>query len=213
LWLDPKERSLAQKLLAQHGMAPDDGLIALGPGAGLPKKCWPVERFVELGRVLVGEYDARFVVVGGPQDSHLGVRLENELGSGRVLNLAGRATLRQTAAVLERCCLTVSNDTGPMHLAAAVGSAVVEIAWHACGGSAADPDSPARFHPWGVPHIVVQPKHATGPCRDSCESSEPHCILGIQPDQVFEAVRRLVRAGVSAGAIPSAPSGSTTRPG
>jgi heptosyltransferase-2 len=150
---------------------------------------------VELGRRLVREYDARFVVVGGPQDSHLGQRLETELGSSRVLNLAGRITLRQTGAVLERCCLTVSNDSGPMHLAAAVGSPVVKIAWHPRGSSPADPDSPARFHPWGVPHVVVQPERATDGCRDSCESSEPHCILGIQPDQVLEAARRLVRAG------------------
>ena len=213
LWLDPKDRSLARRLVAHHGMARDDGVIALAPGAGAPRKCWPVERFVELGRLLVREYDARFMVVGGPQDNHLGLRLETELGSDRVLNLAGRITLRQTAAVLERCCLTVSNDSGPMHLAAAVGNAVVEIAWHPCGGSAGDPDSPARFHPWGVPHVVVQPEHATDGCRDSCESSEPHCILEIQPGQVLEAVGRLVRAGVSAGAVSSAPSGSATRSG
>jgi ADP-heptose:LPS heptosyltransferase len=195
LWLDAKDRSLARQLLAQHGMARDDGAMALAPGASAPRKCWPVERFVELGRVLVREYDTRFVAVGGPQDWHLGLRLETELGSSRVLNLAGRATLRQTAAVLERCCLTVSNDSGPMHLAAAVGSPVVEIAWHPCGGSPADPDSPARFHPWGVPHVVVQPEHATDGCRDRCESGEPHCILEIQPDRVLEAVRKLVPAG------------------
>jgi len=199
LWLDPKDRLLAQKLLAQHGMARDDGVIALGPGASLPKKCWPVERFVELGRALVGEYDARFVVVGGPQDGSLGLRLESELGSSRVLNLAGRTTLRQTAAVLECCCLSVTNDTGPMHLAAAAGSPAVQIAWHPRGSPSTDPDSPARFYPWGVPHVVVQSEQATNPCRDSCQSSEPHCILGIQADQVLEAVRGLLREGVSAG--------------
>jgi heptosyltransferase-2 len=200
LWLGAKDRSLAQQLFAQCGMACDDGVIALAPGAGAPRKCWPVERFAELGRLLAREYDVRFVVVGGPQDGHLGLRLESELGSSSVLNLAGRTTLRQTAAVLEPCCLAVSNDSGPIHLAAAVGSPVVEIAWHPCGGSPADPDSPARFHPWGVPHVVVQPEHAADGCRDSCQSSNPHCILEIQPDQVLEAVRRLIPAAVSAGA-------------
>jgi ADP-heptose:LPS heptosyltransferase len=199
LWLDAKDRSLVRQLLAQHGMAREDGVIALAPGASAPRKCWPVERFVELGRLLVREYDARFVAVGGPQDTHLGQRLETELGSSRVLNLAGRTTLRQTAAVLERCCLTVSNDSGPMHLAAAVGSPVVEIAWHPCGGSPADPDSPARFHPWGVPHVVVQPERATDGCRDSCESSEPHCILGVETGKVWAAARGLLAAGARVG--------------
>ena len=50
------------------------------------------------------------------------------------------------------------------------------------------------LHPEKYLH-VLQPKHAADGCRDSCESDEPHCILGIQPDQVLEAVRRLVRAG------------------
>jgi heptosyltransferase-2 len=199
LWLDPKDRSLARQLLARHGTARDDRVIALAPGGAAPRKCWPVERFVELGRLLVREYDARFVVVGGPRDWHLGLRLETELGSSRVLNLAGRTTLRQTAAVLERCCLTVSNDSGPMHLAAAAGSAVVEIAWHARGGSSADPDSPARFHPWGVSHVVVQPEHATDPCRDFCESREPHCILGVETGMVWTVARGLLAAGARIG--------------
>jgi heptosyltransferase-2 len=199
LWLDPKDRSLARQLLAQHGIARDGGVIALAPGAGFPRKCWPIERFVELGRLLVREYDARFVVIGGPQDIHLGLRLETELGPSRVLNLAGRTTLRQTAAVLECCFLTVSNDSGPMHLAAAAGSAVVEIAWHACGASSGEPNSPARFHPWGVPHVVVQPEHAADPCRDSCESREPHCILGVETGEVWAAVRGLLAAGAGIG--------------
>jgi heptosyltransferase-2 len=199
LWLDPEDRLLARQLLAQHGIAREDGVIALAPGASAPRKCWPVERFVELGRILARECDARFVTVGGPQDWHLGLRLETELGSRRVLNLAGRTTLRQTAAVLERCCLTVSNDSGPMHLAAAVGRPVVEIAWHPCGGSPAEPDSPARFHPWGVPHVVVQPERATDGCRDSCVSSEPHCILGVETSTVWAAARGLLAAGARVG--------------
>jgi heptosyltransferase-2 len=203
LWLDPKDRTRARQLLAQHGIAPNDSVIALAPGGGVPSKCWPVERFVELARLLIREYDARFVVVGGPQDNRLGLCVETELGSSRALNLAGRTTLRQTAAVLERCCLTVTNDSGPMHLAAAVGSAVVEIAWHASGTSSEDPDSPARFRPWGVPHAVVQPEHARTPCQDACACDEPHCILEVQAEEVMGAVRRLLSVQ-PAGRIPAA---------
>jgi heptosyltransferase-2 len=149
---------------------------------------------VGLGRVLVREYDARLAVVGGPEDRHFGGQLESALGPA-VLNLAGRTTLRETAAVLERCQPAVTNDSGPMHLAAAAGSAVVEISCHPRAGDVEHYNSPVRLHPWGVPHVVVQPEHAADGCRDSCESSQPHCILEIQPGQVFEAVRRLVRAG------------------
>jgi heptosyltransferase-2 len=200
LWLDQQDRSFAARLFAEQAITPGDPLVAFAPGARFGRKQWPIERFAELGRLLLAEYQPYLVVVGGPDDRPLGERLEAELGA-RVINVAGRTTLRQTAAVLERCCLTVSNDSGPMHLAAAAGSAVVEIAWHACGGSSRDPDSPARFHPWGVPHVVVQPEHATDPCLDSCESREPHCILGVKTSKVWAAVRGLLAAGARIGTV------------
>lgn len=212
IWLDKEDRSFARKVCAGEGIWPHDVVIALAPGAGALKRCWPIERFVELGRVLVREYDARLAVVGGPEDRHLGGHLQSAIGPA-VLDLAGRTTLRETAAVLECCQLAVTADSGPMHLAAAAGSAVVEISCHPRAGDIEHYNSPVRLHPWGGPYAVLQPEHPADGCRDSCESSEPHCILGIQPDQVFEAVRRLVRAGVSAGAVPSAPSASTTRSG
>jgi heptosyltransferase-2 len=202
LWLDQQDRSFTARLFAQQAITPGDPVVALVPGARFGRKQWPIERFGELGRLLLAEYQPYLVVVGGPGDRPLGERLEAELGA-RLINIAGRTTLRETAAVLERCCLTVSNDSGPMHLAAAAGSAVVEIAWHACGGSSEDPDSPARFHPWGVPHVVVQPEHATAPCHDSCESGEPHCILGVETSKVWAAVHSLLaadnRVGTAAG--------------
>jgi heptosyltransferase-2 len=194
IWLDEGDRSFARTVCAAEGIGTRDLVIAFAPGAGALKRCWPIERFAELGRVLVREHDARLAVVGGPEDRHLGEQLESGLGPA-VLNLAGRTTLRETAAVLERCQLAVTNDSGPMHLAAAAGSAAVEISCHPRAGDAEHYNSPVRLHPWGVPHVVVQPEQATDPCRDSCQSSEPHCILEIEPDQVLEALRRLVPAG------------------
>jgi ADP-heptose:LPS heptosyltransferase len=198
VWLDQQDRSFAARAFAEHAITSGDPVVAFAPGARVGRKQWPIERFGELGRLLLDEYQPYIVVVGGPDDRPLGERLEAELGA-RVINIAGRTTLRQTAAVLEGCCLTVSNDSGPMHLAAAAGSAVVEIAWHACGGSPDDPDSPARFHPWGVPHVIVQPEHATSPCRDACESHEPHCILEIETSKVWAAARGLLAAGPRIG--------------
>ncbi len=197
-WLDERDWSYAARVFAEHSIAPADSVVAFAPGAGYKTKQWPIERFSELGRLFLGEDHPYLVVVGGSDAISLGERLQTELGP-HIINLAGRATLRQTAAVLERCRLTVSNDSGPMHLAAAAGCAVIEISWHFRDSSPGHPDSPARFHPWGVRHVVVQPQHAMVPCRDSCESFEAHCILGVETGQVWDAARGLAIAEVGMG--------------
>jgi heptosyltransferase-2 len=198
IWLDEEDRSFARRVCAGEGIGPHDLVIALAPGAGARKRRWPIERFAELGRALVRQYGARLAVVGGPEDRHLGGQLESGLGTA-LLNLAGRTTLRQAAAVLECCQLAVTNDSGPMHLAAAAGSRVVEISCHPGAGDTEHYNSPARLHPWGVPHVVVQPEHARGPCRDSCDSLEAHCILGVETGKVWAAARGLLDAGARTG--------------
>jgi heptosyltransferase-2 len=202
MWLDNGDRSFAREVCAGGGVGPHGLVIAFAPGAGALKRRWPIERFVELGRALVREYDARLVAVGGPEDRQLGGQLQSALGPA-IIDLAGRTTLRETAAVLERCRLAVASDSAPMHLAAAVGTAVVEISCHPRAGDTEHANSPVRLHPWGVPHVVVQPEHATDPCRDSCESSEPHCILGVETGKVWAAARSLLAAGARVGTAAS----------
>jgi heptosyltransferase-2 len=195
VWLNEEDRSFAAEVFARHGVEGDEPVFALAPGAGTPKKRWPIERFVELGRLLLQECNPKLVIVGGPDDRDLGDRLEAELGRN-VINLAGRTTLRQAAAVLQRCRLIVSNDSGPLHLAAAAGSAVVGISCHPMGGTARHEYSPVVYRPWGVPQAVVQPEQARAPCQDACEWKQPHCILGISVQQVWHEVRRLLAANL-----------------
>jgi ADP-heptose:LPS heptosyltransferase len=191
LWLTEDDRAFAKKILAAHGMQEGELLIAFAPGAGASRRCWPLERWIELGRRLMREFAFRLVLVGSESESELGTRIESALGSA-VINLVGHATLRQTSAILEHCSLTVSNDSGPMHLAAAAGSAVVEISCHPRGGDPNHGSSPAHFHPWGVPYVVLQPEPAIPPCTGSCNSSVPHCILGIEVETVKQAVREML---------------------
>jgi ADP-heptose:LPS heptosyltransferase len=191
LWLTDDDRTYARKTLAAHGVEGGELLIAFAPGAGARRRCWPLERWIDLGRRLGRKFGPRLVIVGSKREEDLGAYIEGALGSG-VINLVGCATLRQTSAILECCSLTVSNDSGPMHLAAAAGSAVVEISCHPRGGDPNHENSPMHFHPWGVPYFVVQPESPTAPCSISCESNVPHCILGIEVESVQQAVRDLL---------------------
>jgi heptosyltransferase-2 len=182
----------ADAALAELGA--EGPLIALGLGAGEAKRRWPVDRYVELGRWLVSELDARLVVVGGPGEEPLGRTVEESL-DGAVLNLVGRTTLLQAAAVLERATLFIGNDTGVMHLAAAQGTPVVEVSCHALSGLPEHRNAPTRFGPWGVPNRVVRPATPVPPCEGWCQGREAHCILSVEVGAVRDAAALLVDDG------------------
>jgi lipopolysaccharide heptosyltransferase II len=105
--------------------------------------------------------------------------------------VAGKTTLRQTAAVLKYCKLFIGNDTGPMHLASAVGVPVIEISAHPRDGSLSHHNSPYRFGPWGIPAIGLQPKTARPPCQGACTAQEAHCIRNVSVDQVKKTILKL----------------------
>lgn len=191
LWLSEKDEAVAGEILRRHGVRPKDTLIAFGPGAGLPRKMWPLQNFVELGRRLGGDEQFRILVVGGPEVAPLGDAIGKELGSA-VINAAGRTTLRETAALLKRSGLYVGNDSGPMHLAAAAGVPVVEICCHPKNGPQLHWNSPLRFGPWGVRHVVLEPDSVKPPCIETCLANEAHCIADIDVARVEEAVSSFI---------------------
>jgi heptosyltransferase II len=101
--------------------------FGLNPGAeyGAAKR-WPAERFVEAAVALRAKTNCRWVIFGGDGDRELAERIARDAGEP-ILNLAGKTTLRELAAALKLCELVLTNDTGPMHLAAAVGARTLAI--------------------------------------------------------------------------------------
>jgi ADP-heptose:LPS heptosyltransferase len=130
-------------------------LIAIHPGAGAAVKLWPPERWVALGKAIARRYDAAIVVTGGAGETGLAQAVAAPLESS--LNLAGRTSLGQLAAVYSLCRLVLGADSGPLHLAVAAGAPTV----HLFG-----PVDPALFGPWGRPgcNTVVQARFFDVPC-------------------------------------------------
>jgi ADP-heptose:LPS heptosyltransferase len=191
LWLSDEDREAARAALRSRGVTENDLLISIAPGAGHPKRLWPLRRFIDLGRSLQQEFGARPMIIGGPEDRERALQLQENLGNPAI-NFAGEMTLRQTGALLEHVQLVVANDSGPMHLAAAAGAAVVEISCHPTFGDPLHFNSPVRFHPWVKECAILQPPQAAEPCSTSCERQEAHCILGISVEAVLEAARTLL---------------------
>jgi lipopolysaccharide heptosyltransferase II len=187
IWINNEDKMYAKKLLSSQRISKDELLIAFGPCKWDPKRRWPLSHFVNLGLWLSKKYRAKIIVLGGKEDEFIGQQIQMELGDS-VINTVGQTTLRQTCALLENCVLFVGNDSGPKHLAAAVGVPVIEISCHPLDGSPFHVDSPRRFGPWGASHRVLSPKTAIPPCSDACMAHEVHCIRGVTVEQLKEAI-------------------------
>jgi ADP-heptose:LPS heptosyltransferase len=126
------DRAAAAGLLAEAGLVDGTGsphpLVAVHPGATDPRRRWPPHRLGELGAALHAR-GARVVLLGGPADAPLVEEIRAGLGSsaGEAVDLSGRLTMNALVGLLERADLFVGNDSGPRHLAEAVGTATVGV--------------------------------------------------------------------------------------
>lgn len=188
LWLTEEDHGVVRQFLQAHQVAPQDFLIAIGPGAGHPRRIWPLARFLRVSHWLANQLQARIVILGGPEEKAAGnsFRARSEHS---VINAAGTLTVRQSAALLQRCGLFLGNDSGLLHLAAAAGLPVAEISCHPRTGEPAHYNSPIRFGPWNVPAKIIQPVTAAFPCSPGCEAETAHCILGISAERVVNELQ------------------------
>lgn len=113
------ERRIAD-WLAERGIKTTDRLVALNPGAGWAAKQWPVAHFRVLAERLGTETDARVLLLWGPDEIHMARQIGDGLSSRPIL--APPTDLDELTSLLRRCTLMIANDTGPLHLAAAVGT-------------------------------------------------------------------------------------------
>lgn len=161
-------------------------IVAMQCGAKRPANRWFPERFAEVGRALAMEYGAHILLTGGAQERALAERVARDIGTG-CTSIAGETHITELAAVLERCALLITNDTGTMHVAAAMGTPVVAIF--------SARDHPFRWYPYGDRHTVIRHDAACGPCwKDVCPlHANPVCLDAITAGQVLGAARAMLR--------------------
>ena len=136
-----------RQMLAAHGLNGAAPLLAVHPWTSNPVKQWPVERFEALVEAMVSRAYGDVVIIGGPESPRWRMP---RAASGRVMDLTGQLTLPQLAALLQRSRLVISNDSGPVHLAAAVGTRTLVLF-----GAADSSTGPRRWGPWGERHVVI----------------------------------------------------------
>jgi len=189
-WLGDDERRFADAFLDDHGIGAAQRLVAIHPFATNKPRAWHEDNFIALANRLQAD-GARVIVFGGPGDTADAAPLRERIVPAPVMAV-GATTLRQTMALLERCELLVCNDSGIMHLGAALRRPLVALF---------GPQSPQKFGPWGDGCAVVTKRFACSPCRQKffqeCEPSprgKPACIEAISVDDVIATLPRKAAA-------------------
>jgi ADP-heptose:LPS heptosyltransferase len=167
-----REEEFAEEFLRSNGIETDDLVVGIHPGSRVPTRQWGELKFREIARQIVRNHHAKVIWFGEPGNS--GEVFES-------LNIIPASfALRDFLAILAKCRLLVCNESGPMHLAAAVQIPVVTVF-----GSG----FPEWFHPLGENHrIVIRRDMWCRPCGDNCIFDQPYCLNLIPVEQVMHEV-------------------------
>ena len=159
--------------------------IALQPGARWANKRWPAEKFSALASMLATRFpEIRFVILGGKDESPLGETISRALPS-RCLNLCGATSLPEMVEWLRLASLLVTNDTGPMHVAAALGLPLVALF---------GPTEPRRTGPYGQLQNVLRIELPCSPClkADCHYEKREECLRALPAETVFQKVEQML---------------------
>jgi ADP-heptose:LPS heptosyltransferase len=158
--------------------------VAMFVSSRWPTKNWSAAGFALVARRLVGEEGATVYLGGAGADIRAAGEVERLTGPPGTVNLAGKLSLAEMVGLLSEVDLVVSNDTGPIHAAAALGKPVLALF---------GPTDPGRTGPYGTKHRVIVSAVECRPCFSrSCRRGDIACMAGIAPDKVFEAARGML---------------------
>jgi lipopolysaccharide heptosyltransferase II len=169
------------RLLSGSGVTPGTSWVAMNVSARWPTKRWPAASFADVADRLQQEGCGAVVMIGGP-DERADVAVVNGMMKTPAIDLAGATAVGLLPALLSRASLLITNDSGPMHIAAAIGTPVVALF---------GPTSAARTGPYGMGHDVLTGKVPCSPCFSrTCHNALPlECLRTVSPQQVLVAAR------------------------
>ena len=179
-WHTDADREIIQGLLNAEGVSATDRLVALNLGTTWRTKQWDITNFAEVIQQTARFIpDTRIVLTGAPDEVPLAEALSTSLPT---INLIGKTSILQLGALLERCEICLTCDSGPMHIAAAVGTPTVALF---------GPTDPVRHKPYGAGHTIIEKPVACRPCyKRTCHRQDaPYlCMTEIDPTEVVKAL-------------------------
>ena len=196
---EPVRAPAATPLPPALGALFEHPVVCIHPGAGNAMKQWPAGHFAALATLLLEFHKVNILLIGGPDEVAIAQLLREEIAApGRVGSVVGRLPLGELPGVLARCALFIGNDSGPKHIATALG--VPTVAIHS--GNI----DPVEWGPVGTEAVAVARAMSCAPCYLNREEDCPRalaCIHGIDPGSVYRLCRPVLAALVPAVTAPA----------
>ena len=200
LWFGEPDFFIAREFLKD--IPPNCKKVLLGIGSGLSSRRYPVEKFL-IALKEIAKKDLIFVIVGGKSELDDAKFIEQNLPIRKVLNLVGKTTLRETEAIISQMDFYVGNDSGVMHMSAAMQIPCLVIYRDAQDKQNYLPgvySESQRFPPWQTNAVILRPDRQLDECAKKlpiygwCHADEAHCITQIEPQEIiagFEELEKL----------------------
>lgn len=190
LLIDVKPEALehCEELLRAAAFTNTGPLIAVQAGASQAKRQWSPAKFIEMITLLTTKYNARVVMTGSAKELSIINPILAGCNSPNVFSVAGKTSIPQLSALLKLSDLLITGDTGPMHIAVAVGTPVVSMFLASAFGF--------ETGPYSEGNIVLQPVIGCGPCNPNKACSKPDCHDRISPELVAWLADARVRGDV-----------------
>ena len=184
LYLSEEDKKRGGELLGRHGISEDDYIVGVSPGAiyGWAKR-WPAERFSQIGDRACERWGAKAVVFGTAKEVSICDRVCGSMTNDAV-NLCAKTSLKEAMGVIGKCDFFVTNDSGLMHIAAALGVPTVAIF---------GPTDTVTTSPRGPMTKIVTHNAKCAPCLKKECPTDHHCMLLITPEEVWETMEGLRR--------------------
>jgi len=184
LHLGDEDRQRAGRILSAHGITADHRVVGLNPSATFgPAKQWFPDRYAALGDRLSKRLGATLLIFGGPSDRELG-RDISRMMAVPAIDLSGRTSLGEAMALIDRCNAFVTNDSGLMHVAAALNTSLVAIF---------GPTDSSTTSPYSQSSRMVRVPIECSPClQPVCPLGHHNCMKRVSVDMVFEAMEDLL---------------------
>ena len=182
-WHTDEDRRVVRQLLSDCDVRPGDSIIGINLGTTWETKSWSLDRFADVIAGIQSRFEAAIILTGSSSEAGLGKALQR-LVKARVINLIGKTTVLQLGALIERCNLYLTCDSGPMHIAAAVETPTIALF---------GPTNPQRHRPYGEGHHVIEKDVSCRPCykRECLRADAPNlCMTEIKTADVIEQIAK-----------------------